>query len=183
MGDCRGAQIWVLGQTDRVDQHLSMPLWLWRQRWPGTSPGPGRYSGQGEGLPCPGAPGLAWAGLTLPGPPQSVCFTLGPDPEVETGPDCGLEVAEGPKMASRPSGSFCPRFSAHSGGMTRPQESVGGLLGRRAGGSPWGLAARGVSWHTCFFFVKVLMGPGRWMDRTLPAGGWEGRADPSAMPS
>lgn len=117
-------QIWVLGQTDRVDQHLSMPLWLWRQM-ARTLPGPGRYSGQGEGLPCPEHLDSVWAVWTPPGPPSGAFASpLALIQKWRPAQTVAWRSLEGPH-ASRPSGSFCPRcFPRRTLEVaTRPQES------------------------------------------------------------
>ena len=155
-----------------------------RDRWPGPYLGRAAAVGRERVFPVrstwtqAGQSGLLLASL------RSICFTLGPDPEVETGPDCGLEVEGGPACVQA-LGFFLPEvFSeSHSGGGDPPAGVVRVGWGRRVCSPPWGLVTRGVSWHTCFFFVKVLMGPETWMDWTLLL--WvasKGALDPSACP-
>ena len=88
-------RIRAVGRPDRVDQHLPVPPAAAATDRPDpTWPGPPRWAARGSSLP--GAPGLglggpdsSWAAL------RSVCFALGPAPEVGTGPDCGLEASPG----------------------------------------------------------------------------------------
>ena len=154
--------------------------------------GPPRWAGRGSSLP--GAPGLglggpdsSWAAL------RSVCFALGPAPEVGTGPDCGLEVAGG-RTWVRALGCFLNEVlsASHSGGGDPPAAVVRVDGERRARvrspppppqPHPVGSGGRGVSRHTCCYFFKVSMGSETGMDRTLlPRVAGEGALDPSACP-
>ena len=83
-------QIQALGCPDRVDQHLPVPLRMWRQT-DRTLPGPGWHGGQGEGLPCLDLDSEVWH----PGLPSGA-FASPSDPSGGgTGPDCGMEVVGG----------------------------------------------------------------------------------------
>lgn len=105
-------------ETDRPD-----PTWA----------GPPRWAGRGSSLP--GAPGLGLGGpassrVAL----RSVCFALGPAPEVGTGPDCGVEVGGGRGWVRALGFSLTEVFSAsHSGGGDPPAGVVRGDPERTAG--------------------------------------------------
>ena len=80
---------------------------------------------------------LAKAGYDISAPLalRSVCFALGPAPEVGTGPDGGLEVAGG-RAWVRALGSFLPEvFSASRSGGGDPRAD----RGRRVCGPPRGV--------------------------------------------
>ena len=117
-------QIRILGQPDRVDQHLHMPLWLQRQM-ARTLPGPGCCGGQREGLPCPERLDSGWAVWTPPEPPSGAFAS--PSALIRKwrpARNVAWRSLEGPHV-SRPSGSFClrcfPRRTLEVG--TRPPES------------------------------------------------------------
>ena len=147
--------------------------------------GPPRWAGRGSSLP--GAPGLglggpdsSWAAL------RSVCFALGPAPEVGTGPDCGLEVAGG-RTWVRALGCFLNEVlsASHSGGGDPPAGVVRVDGERRArvrsppppppNPTPWGPVAEASPGTHAVTFSKS-----RWVRRRGWTGpcfrGWPGRA-------
>ena len=155
--------------------------------------GPPRWAGRGSSLP--GAPGLglggpdsSWAAL------RSVCFALGPAPEVGTGPDCGLEVAGG-RTWVRALGCFLNEVlsASHSGGGDPPAGVVRVDGERRARvrcpPPPPPTPPRGVRWprrlpaHMLLLFQSLDgFGDGDGPD-PASAGGRGGRARPFSVPS
>ena len=116
-------QIQVLGWPDRVDQHLPVPLRL-RRRTDQTLLGPGRYGGQGEGLPCLerlDSDSEVWH----PGPPSGASASPLDPSGGGTGPDCGMEVAGGYAWVQVLGFFLTEVFCAtHSGGGDPPARVV-----------------------------------------------------------